>query len=208
MATRELELLRNVRLLSTVSNGTVLADHRFLILVDGVRQSALPGAITIMISWPDADGDGVVDGTSLLEQSLRIYRLDENLGRFEIEPNMTREPAKNRILISVNHLTIFSVAGGAAVTDLGSLNVYPNPFEPNSGLGHRHVTFENLPVGARLRIFTSDGRLVDEAAVPAGSNSLQWHGNNQIGFPVASGVYVYVVEAGGTRKIGKVVVVR
>ncbi|PIU46502.1 MAG: hypothetical protein COS94_10000, partial [Candidatus Hydrogenedentes bacterium CG07_land_8_20_14_0_80_42_17] len=204
----ELQRIPNVRLLSSVSNSGLRPEHRFLIKVNGVEQHLLPGDITLIFTYPDSDSDGVVDGTNIEELNLRVYRLDENLGRFELEPDVTIDNVNNRISVRVNHLTIFTLAGGASVTNLDRLNVYPNPFEPNSNLGHLYVTFDNVPSGAKLRIFTAGGRLVDEAVVPSGANTLRWNGTNRSGFKVASGVYVYVIEHNNQRKVGKVVVVR
>ncbi len=208
LAGRELDRAGIGTPLSIASGGSVRAEHRFRILVGGVEQTNLPGVVSVILTYPDADSDGIVDGTNLQERNLRVYRLDEANARYIEEPDITIDAVRNRVTVRVSHFTLFVLAGGASVSNLNALVVYPNPFRPNSGLGHIRVNFDNLPSGAKLRIFTSDGRRVSEGIVPGGSNALSWDGRNDAGRVVASGVYVYVAEFAGQRIVGKVVVAR
>ncbi|RMH59454.1 MAG: T9SS C-terminal target domain-containing protein [Candidatus Hydrogenedentota bacterium] len=208
IANNELGDVRNLTSLSTATNEQVRSEHQFLVRIGGQEQHSLKRSIEVRITYPDADQDGIVDGTKIREQNLQIYRLDEDLGRWNVEPGSVVDPVNNWVTVEVDHLTIFSIAGGAAVNDLNSVTVYPNPFEPNSAAGHQYVTFANLPSGTRVRIYTGDGRLVDEAFVAAGANTVRWDGRNAAGRAVASGVYVYVLENGAERRVGKLVVIR
>ena len=71
-----------------------------------------------------------------------------------------------------------------------TLEVYPNPFLRT---GHRELTFEGLPLGADLRIYSASGDLVTDLPGEA-DGSVTWDGQNDAGYLVASGVYYYVAE--------------
>jgi hypothetical protein len=75
---------------------------------------------------------------------------------------------------------------------------YPNPFNPSTRLSY------TLPNDAKvsLKIYDIVGQLVmtvvDEVQ-HAGYQSVQWQSNNSLGYPVASGIYVYRLEATGVN---------
>ena len=82
---------------------------------------------------------------------------------------------------------------------------YPNPFNP-----HTAIPFTLAAAGAvRLRVYDLRGRLVRtlwDGPLAAGAHRLDWDGRNAAGRPVASGVYLYRLEAGGqvhSRKLLK-----
>lgn len=92
-------------------------------------------------------------------------------------------------------ITDVRVVGGAGVpVEFVLLQNYPNPFNPAT-----QITY-GLPEQSRvsLVIYNSIGqevvRLVDEAR-PAGYHSVTWNGTNVSGAQVASGVYIYKLEA-------------
>jgi hypothetical protein len=76
---------------------------------------------------------------------------------------------------------------------------YPNPFNPTT-----QIAF-SLPEDARvlLEVYDVAGRLVqtlmsrDQAA---GVYRVQWDGRNQAGQPVASGIYLYRLQAGSSME--------
>lgn len=85
------------------------------------------------------------------------------------------------------------------------LAVYPNPFF-NHGSGR--VTFSGLPLGSSLHIYAADGQLVDHIAGIPGRGSLSWRGQNEDGFLVGSGIYLFVAEDGiGNRVRGRLAVI-
>ena len=97
------------------------------------------------------------------------------------------------------------VAAGTGELDEG-VRVYPNPFV--SGAGAR-VTFEGLPPGARIRLFSAAGRLVRTLETDLGGAVL-WDGRNDGGSAVASGVYYYTLGLSGAEASarGKLAVIR
>ncbi len=85
------------------------------------------------------------------------------------------------------------------------LFIYPNPFRPSQG--HVAVTFAGLSPGARVRIYTLDGELVNDlTGSPAGV--AVWNGSNEHGSAAASGVYFALIEAAAGRTVARVAVQR
>lgn len=70
------------------------------------------------------------------------------------------------------------------------LTVYPNPYASWAG----PMTFAGLPLGASLAIYTIDGLPVIRVAGVPGQGTLTWSGQNEAGFLVGSGVYLYVAD--------------
>ena len=84
---------------------------------------------------------------------------------------------------------------------------YPNPFNPVTTLRY------DLPERAELALTIYDllGREVRRWQVPhqaAGYHTLRWDGADSKGNPVASGVYLYRLEAGGFTQARKMVLLR
>ena len=77
---------------------------------------------------------------------------------------------------------------------------YPNPFNPETWIPYQLATAADV----QIRIYATNGILVrnlDVGHQPAGiyqqrSRAAYWDGRNQLGEPVASGVYFYTFTAG------------
>ena len=85
---------------------------------------------------------------------------------------------------------------------------YPNPFNPETWIPYELAA----PADVSIAIYAADGRLVRRLNLghqPVGSyesrsRAAHWDGRNQLGEPVASGVYFYTLSAGdftATRKM-------
>lgn len=88
------------------------------------------------------------------------------------------------------------------------LSNYPNPFNPETWMPYQLAK----PAEVTVTIYAADGKLVRTLAVghqPAGvyqskSRAAYWDGRNEVGEPVASGVYFYTLKASdftATRKM-------
>ena len=75
--------------------------------------------ITISIPYPDADNNGIVDGTNIDENTLVIKWLNDD-GEWELLYDSVVYPNENFISAKVNHLSIFGVFFGALAGGLGS----------------------------------------------------------------------------------------
>jgi hypothetical protein len=160
-------------------------------------------------------------GTDLPGDWMALHRFDEETGALhvvmagvtplgsagtvaELKLRMTDATAQ----MSIDGEATLNENGAAA---LGSVQVrqvptefalrqnYPNPFNPTT-----QIAF-SLPEDARvlLEVYDVAGRLVqtlmsrDQAA---GVYRVQWDGRNQAGQPVASGIYLYRLQAGSSME--------
>jgi hypothetical protein len=82
---------------------------------------------------------------------------------------------------------------------------YPVPFR--SKLGQNTITFDQLPSGATVKLFSMKGQLVRTLSVDGGTQ-VDWDVKNQDGQPVVSGVYLALIDANGSQKTLKVAVQR
>ncbi|MCP4726837.1 MAG: T9SS type A sorting domain-containing protein [bacterium] len=72
---------------------------------------------------------------------------------------------------------------------------YPNPFNPETTIKFSIPKLEHV----KLEIYSITGRLVKVIAdrqYPAGENAIRWNGTNSVGAKVASGIYIYRIQAG------------
>ena len=68
--------------------------------------------------------------------------------------------------------------------------------------------FAGFPLGASLGIYTVDGLPVARVEGVPGQGTLTWGGQNEAGFLVGSGVYLYVAEnEDGNRVSGRFAVI-
>ncbi len=88
------------------------------------------------------------------------------------------------------------------------LGCYPNPFNPQTT-----ISFD-LPLStvASLRVYDVTGRLVrtllNSETVKQGGNEFVWRGGDDLGYPVASGVYIYSLQAGVYSVTSTIVLVK
>jgi hypothetical protein len=80
---------------------------------------------------------------------------------------------------------------------------YPVPFRP--GIGAEGITFDRIPEGSSVKIYTADGRPV-KSLITNTEGSVLWDLTNDDGSPVSSGVFLALMEKNGGRKRFKVVV--
>lgn len=120
-------------------------------------------------------------------------------------PMESRVDTTNNILYArLNHFSDFQLqqlVPGAAVA---TARVFPNPLYTHT---QPFFTFDHIPAATKVRIFTIHGEEVFDQSANA-SGIITWRAENKVGRPVASGLYLAVVESGGEKKILKLAVVR
>lgn len=194
----------------------------FLIDASGAHQSGLlekPAQLTL--PYTDADSDGIVDGTEgdapVRVDTLSIWWLDEDRGNWVRLPDPIINTAQKTVTAPVMHFSVFAVMGAPAFNP-SETYPYPIPWRPtggNAGIGAGQtgtvaggITFKNLPSLCTIRIYTVAGSLVKEINHTSGAATETWDVTSDAGEPLATGIYLWVVESNGSRKSGKLAVVR
>lgn len=181
----------------------------------GFFGGALATAGVIRLTYQDADGDGIVDGSSppLRVKTMNLWLLDEDLELWVKVPNSSIDPAARTVAAPLSHLSVYALIGGAdtAVADVYAFPVPFRPRGPNAGTGAGQtgteavgITFTNLPSEGTIEIYTVDGRRLKRLDIPANlaPARLSWDAR------VASGVYIWRVVSGGNSKTGRLMVIR
>ncbi|MDX1741153.1 MAG: FlgD immunoglobulin-like domain containing protein, partial [Rhodothermales bacterium] len=84
---------------------------------------------------------------------------------------------------------------------------YPNPFGPSTRIGYSLTRRTNV----RLRVFDVAGRQIRtllNASQGPGRYDVDWDGEDDVGRPVASGMYLYVIDAGESPEMKTMVLIR
>ena len=99
---------------------------------------------------------------------------------------------------------------------MDKINVVPNPYYGYSTLDRgsvdKFVTFTNLPLECTIKLYTLSGDLMKTITKTKGStlsnsSTAEWNLQNQDRVPVASGIYVALIDAPGIgQKVLKIVV--
>lgn len=177
-------------------------------------QTALLGSALLEFYYPDANGDGIVDGTGVSAQDLKIFTYNAAAGAWQLEGATVVDAANKRIIGTTPHFSVFAAFPQATVVALDRVRVYPVPFipyGPNPDEGRPFVSgdtatgiiFDNLPAAVTIRIYTLTGGLVAEFSTLAGTGRLQWDARNGDGRMAASGGYLAVITSPGQRSVVK-----
>lgn len=157
-------------------NTMVLGDNNVQLTLDDVEA----GQFLEVRGVGEAEG-GVAgkNGTSILVSKIKIIDA-EGSGEYELEVDDAEGTATE---------------GEELPEDYALFQNYPNPFNPITTIRF------SLPVSSSvtLKVFDITGREIQTImsnTVVAGTHEVQWNGRNGAGLPVASGVYLYRLEAG------------
>ncbi|MFQ6039263.1 MAG: S8 family serine peptidase [Candidatus Poribacteria bacterium] len=118
----------------------------------------------------------------------------------------------DRILISAKYssqsITIPIEETPTIPADLSKAIVYPNPIRPNEHHTGK-VIFANLPDDTSISIYSITGALIEKLRVDdADRGKKEWPLLNNAASEVVSGIYIYVLEANGQQKSGKLAILR
>ncbi|HEX2867178.1 MAG TPA: T9SS type A sorting domain-containing protein [Ignavibacteriales bacterium] len=110
--------------------------------------------------------------------------------------------------------TVTSGDMALAKQDVQSINVFPNPYygvNPQElNKYQRFVTFNHLPQNATIRIYNVAGTLIKTISRTGATSQFErWDLANEAGLPVASGIYLALIEMPGLgSKILKIAVIQ
>lgn len=164
----------------------------------------LSAPATVSLPFTD-DGAGNVQGAPLPVRSreLAVYWLDENrLTWLKLSSNSS--PADGAVRALVSRWGVFAPIGRSD-EDLSNVQVSPQPYRPK--LGHREILFTGVGQYGKVKIYTVTGELVDELTADDVGRA-PWKVATRSGRPAATGIYLYEVESGGSKKRGKLAVIR
>ncbi len=134
---------------------------------------------------------------------IRLERIEPVTGTC-VPLQTTFDTVHQTFTAQLNHFSFYELVAVPLATDTNSLRVFPNPFRSATD---SFITFDQIPPASRVRVMTLRGETVMDAAAD-GSGLLTWNATNGSGRSVASGLYIVVVESGGSKKITKLAVVR
>lgn len=206
--------------LGTSLSVPVQAVVRKLIREDGAR--SFQKTLTLTLPYPDTDPENdQVGDSNILEAALAIYHFDEGSNLWIKENSSIVDPVHNTVTATIRHFTLFAVL--AATNAAGSLDnvvVYPNPYIPfdnNDRTGRpwsssdpaSGVLFDNLTSQARITVYNLAGKIVSRIEKNSAEGRLHWDVRSDDGRPLASGMYLIVIETdSGERMIKKLMVIR
>ncbi|MFC1679043.1 fibronectin type III domain-containing protein [Elusimicrobiota bacterium] len=168
----------------------------------------------VTLSFPDANSDGIVDGTAIRVSDLEMYSAATVAGPWIKDLTSVVNSSSGTVSGLTTHFSFFALFGPGAASDLSAIRIYPNPFMPNSGNAddgtpyssgdvNSGITIDNLPSAVSIKIFTITGQLVDSFSAENSSGRFQWDVKNKVGQHVASGGYFAVIESPGYSPVVK-----
>jgi hypothetical protein len=214
----------NENLSRTLTRFTKPLDDRLweIVAVDGDGRrytSTLRAPATLSLPFRDDDGDGLIDDTvpPVRVAGLAVWWLDEEHSLWVKLPDSRVDRENRAVTAPIRHFSVFTVMG-VPLFSPGDAHAFPvpwRPFGPNAGGGPGQtgtlsggITFTNLPSLAKIRVYSLVGDLVKEIDHSDGTPQRNWDVRNDAGDDVQSGTYIYVIESNGSRKTGKLVIVR
>jgi|GEM_PF-1498373 len=150
-------------------------------------------------------GDGQV--------TYRVYNLESAIGNTNVAPTYRFQYNRRGDRLDLYRDGFAAPALSREVPkDTVLLSNYPNPFNPETWIPY-HLA---KPAEVTVTLYAADGRLIRTLALghqPAGvyqdkSRAVYWDGKNELGEPVASGVYFYTFTAGDFTATRKMLIIR
>lgn len=142
-------------------------------------------------------------------KNIQMARYDPAALQWTLLPTSV-DTSQNTATAQLNHFSLFAPFVVSAGADLGSINIFPIPWEP-SGSDSRFnapvLTFSNLPSNAHVRVLTIRGELLWESY--AGTNGvLTWDGKNRYARYAGSGTFMVSIDSGSDHVMKRVVIAR
>jgi kumamolisin len=142
-------------------------------------------------------------------QNIQLARYDTTAGQWTLLPTSI-DTSQNVATAQIGHFSFYEPFLVTAGGDLGSVNIFPIPWEQNSSnalLNASVLTFSNLPPSAGVRVLTLRGELVWQGT--AGPNGvLTWNGENNHGRTLGSGTFMAIIDSGSNHIVKRVVIIR
>lgn len=169
----------------------------------------------VMLSDPDSWGyeeAAVMDRTVLVNWNGGSFPAEFNQDMPEVGTVFRMVANKPNALTDVFRFTSPATTALAPSVDLlENIRAVPNPYYLFSGYDNsvfnRNLKFTNLPEKCTIRIFSLSGDLIASVEKDDMLTETSWDLVNSNGVPIASGIYIYAVEAPGFgQKVGKIAI--
>lgn len=158
----------------------------------------------LTLGYPDAGGDGVVDGAAQRADALKVAAYDPVAAAWTPLAS-SRDPAARTISAWVASGGTYGLA--AAASDPGAARAYPNPYKPDSSSSG--IIFDRLPDPARVDVYDAAGRRIRSLSASGPSGQVRWDVRDASGRDAPTGVYLAVIAgADGQMTTRKLLVVR
>jgi len=131
--------------------------------------------------------------------NLTAYTYDEDDRKWKRIDSVFKDGV---LLFQVDHFSLIALGYPLYEPSLEKLIIFPNPCRIDKG--NNKVIFSHLTQRATIRIYTIAGELIDTLIEEDGDGVYEWSGVRNL----ASGVYIYVVDSGSSRKTGKLGVIK
>ncbi len=200
-------------------SGSSTSITEFIVAVDNRRSTGtFNQAVTVSVPYPDANIDGIVDGTNppVFADTLKLYVLNENTALWEEVPGSVVDLARRLVTGQIRHLSIFTSLGttSQAYSNLSAVRIYPIPYRPNgsdpnrgrpysSGDPDSGIIFDHIPEAVTIDIYSITGRRVARVESTASHGKLHWDVRNDSGQAVATGGYIATLSSPGCPGVTK-----
>jgi hypothetical protein len=157
------------------------------------------GFITLTMPYPDVNNDGIVDGTNIFEQNLKIAKLIDN--RWQVADGSNRQLSTvnrqlNSVSCPINQLGTYAITGSGLDPVIENVVVYPNPFKDSTLFSFNVGAEAEITVG----IYSIAGRLLRTITKQTGQSvpglvSILYDGETDTGDGLANGTYLFKIKA-------------
>jgi len=203
--------------------GGTTPDYEFGLIPVDISDPTDPVALGFLeVAWPlsaFAAGQGYLYLSEVFQDTLRVIDVSDPTAPFQA--GYFTRPGYHTLcihptdgLVFTNGIWIFRndlLTGVGPVPLAGALDLrqnWPNPFNPSTTIRYRLT----VPATVRLSIYDLAGRLVRQLkdGIPEGpgTHRATWHGRDSCDREVASGTYLYRLEAGRQQATRSMVLIR
>jgi adhesin/invasin len=164
--------------------------------------------LALTIPYPDLDNDGIVDGTGIKEENLKMWYLDKTgwvVQQTQIPQTLSIDVNRNLLTIAVRNTGRYSIMAIATEPVIYNEVVYPNPFSDNTVFGLELAAQTEL----KVTIYSVTGRIVKTITKQFNESILEgtrkyvnipYDGTDDTGELISNGLYIYKIVSKSNNK--------
>ncbi|MBP7652577.1 hypothetical protein KA977_04100, partial [Candidatus Dependentiae bacterium] len=162
---------------------------------------------------------GIPDNFEIYLENIRTHTLINMREQTGLKLSSGQNGMESEFVVKIGTKEYLEILRAPIISNCDNVIVYPNPYIPNANNNHGRqytnvkdgqsgIIFGGITAGAEIKIYTVTGKLVKEYYHIGNQSFWQWDGCNGSGNELASGWYLYAVKINGTKKTGKLAVIR